>query len=131
MSCLYCGGTEKLGIEHLVPKTRGGLNIPENIFQACRKCNASKNKRLPSEWRKDLPPKVYALERRALHLHPPVRPLWKVDKQTAIRLSSSLVERIDRIAEHMSRPIKTTTRSDVIRAFVIEGADRYELKKKR
>lgn len=129
VNCLYCGGTEKLGTDHVVPRTRGGRNIPENTVRACRRCNASKNARLPSEWRKDLPPKVYAIERRAVRLHPKIRPLWRVDKQTAIRLSSSLVERIDKIAERMPHPFRAITRSDVIRIFVIEGADRYEKKK--
>jgi hypothetical protein len=130
MSCLYCGGDEKLGTEHLIPRTRGGRDIPENVFQACRKCNASKNARLPSEWRNDLPPKVYALERRALKLHPPITPREKEGKQTAIRLSNSLVERIDKIAEHMSQAGHTVTRSEVIRLFVTRGVEQEEQKKR-
>lgn len=74
MSCLYCGGTEKLGTDHLIPSSRGGLDVPENLFRACRRCNASKSDRLPSEWRNDLPPNVCELERLALTVHPKVLP---------------------------------------------------------
>lgn len=130
MNCLYCGGTEKLGKDHIVPKIRGGRDIPENIVRACRRCNSSKSSRLPSEWRKDLPKKVSAIEQRAVRLHPKIRPLWRVDKQTAIRLSSELVAQIDEIAEHMSHPYKAATRSDVIRIFVTEGVNSYEKKKR-
>lgn len=75
MTCLYCGGTEKLGKEHLVPRARGGLDIPENLFRACQRCNASKGNKLPSEWRKNLPSEIYELERKALLLHPALLPL--------------------------------------------------------
>jgi hypothetical protein len=77
MTCLYCGDTENLGTEHLIPSKRGGRDIPENIFQACRRCNSSKNDRLPSEWRDDLPAAVYELEQRALRLHPEISPRRK------------------------------------------------------
>jgi len=70
MSCLYCGDTENLETDHLIPSARGGLDIPENTFPSCRKCNASKGNRTPSEWRKDLPIEVYEKERLALNLHP-------------------------------------------------------------
>lgn len=72
-NCLYCGGSERLGTDHLVPKSRGGLDIQENLFTACLRCNASKKDRLPSEWREDLPAEIYALEKKALTLHPPLK----------------------------------------------------------
>lgn len=74
MSCLYCGRLDSLGVDHLIPKSRGGLEVPENILKACRRCNASKSDRLPSEWRVDLPSSVYELEKRALSVHPKVLP---------------------------------------------------------
>jgi hypothetical protein len=72
MNCLYCGTTEDLETEHLVPSARGGLDINGNVFRACSKCNLEKSDRLPSEWRSDLSPAVYELERVALSLHPSV-----------------------------------------------------------
>lgn len=70
MKCLYCPSTENLHTEHLVPRARGGLSVEGNIFRACKPCNSSKNDRLPSEWRTDLPDEVYVLEKEALKLHP-------------------------------------------------------------
>ncbi|KKL97659.1 hypothetical protein LCGC14_1832340 [marine sediment metagenome] len=73
MNCLYCGGSERLGTDHIVPKSRGGLDIPDNLFTACLRCNARKGSRLPSEWREDLPAYIYAIEKQALSLHPPLK----------------------------------------------------------
>lgn len=73
MKCLYCPSVSNLQREHLVPRSRGGLNIEENVFHACKSCNIKKGNRLPSEWRGDLPSEVYELERLALKLHPNVR----------------------------------------------------------
>ena len=133
--CLYCGDTERsdterLAVEHLIPRTRGGLDIPENIFRACRSCNASKSNRLPSEWRDDLPAGIYDLERRALMLHPEVVPRNKRDEkqiQTAIRLPESFVNRLDRFALNMSEPGKRFTRSEVLRLAAFRGLEQLEL----
>jgi HNH endonuclease len=77
MTCLYCGGDKKLANEHMVPRSRGGLDIPENIFRACQRCNSSKGDRLPSEWRADLPTNIRQLERIALSFHPKLLPRKK------------------------------------------------------
>ena len=103
MSCLYCGGVKRLGTEHLVPRTRGGLDIPENLFKACGSCNASKSDRLPSEWRDDLPIEIYALERHALSLHPKVTPRakdLKTQKQKIIniRCTEAQKELLEKVA---------------------------------
>lgn len=111
-ACLYCGGNEKLGKEHLVPRTRGGLDIPENIFLACRKCNASKSDRLPSEWRKNLPPEIYELERLALHLHPKIPPRRRnkrVQKEKVfnVRCTEEQKELLDEVAARQGMGIST------------------------
>jgi 5-methylcytosine-specific restriction endonuclease McrA len=50
--CAYCGKpVEKPEPDHVVPLSRGGLNEIGNLLPACRSCNASKNKKLLSEWR--------------------------------------------------------------------------------
>ena len=39
---MWCGRTSwprDLTVEHLLPKTRGGRGIPENLAVACRRCN--------------------------------------------------------------------------------------------
>lgn len=64
VACFYCGADGELHDDHVVPRSRGGPDIPHNIVKACPKCNCAKNDRLPSEWRSDLPERVYEVERR-------------------------------------------------------------------
>jgi len=48
--CQYCGirpGTEELSIDHIVPKSLGGLTTWENCVLACVKCNTHKANRTP------------------------------------------------------------------------------------
>ena len=108
MKCLYCGSIENLEVEHLIPRARGGLDVEGNIFRACSSCNVSKNDRLPSEWRTDLPAEVYELERAALNLHAAVSPRksrtvknTKVLKEDHInvRCTEEQKEMIDRAAK--------------------------------
>lgn len=48
--CAYCGGTDSLQWEHIIPKSRGGPDIMDNMVQACPKCNLSKSDKDPFEW---------------------------------------------------------------------------------
>lgn len=41
-SCCYCGSTEKLQMDHLIPKSKGGPDTGDNIVWSCRSCNISK-----------------------------------------------------------------------------------------
>lgn len=51
-ACVYCGATDTdFDIDHVLPRSRGGLNTPENLVTACRTCNRSKGARTPDEWR--------------------------------------------------------------------------------
>ena len=48
--CQYCGEKkEKLSIDHIMPKSRGGIDSWENVITACLKCNIKKGSRTPSE----------------------------------------------------------------------------------
>ena len=40
--CAYCGSTEKVGLDHVVPLCLGGTNFIDNIVPCCHTCNASK-----------------------------------------------------------------------------------------
>lgn len=40
--CQYCGSTEDLTIDHVMPLSRGGVSCFENCVTACKKCNARK-----------------------------------------------------------------------------------------
>jgi 5-methylcytosine-specific restriction endonuclease McrA len=46
--CQYCGsGAEN--IDHVVPRSRGGEHVWENVVASCRRCNAQKEDHLLSE----------------------------------------------------------------------------------
>jgi len=48
--CVYCGDKSKLlTVDHVVPLSKGGKSTFENCVAACKKCNAKKSNRLPSE----------------------------------------------------------------------------------
>jgi len=46
--CQYCGATAE-NLDHVMPRSRGGLHIWENVVAACRRCNAKKEDRTPRE----------------------------------------------------------------------------------
>ena len=49
-SCQYCGYKgEKLSIDHVMPRSRGGLDTWENVTTACLTCNVVKGNRTPQE----------------------------------------------------------------------------------
>ncbi|MFQ5832424.1 MAG: HNH endonuclease [Candidatus Thorarchaeota archaeon] len=48
--CIYCESTEDLSYDHLIPVSRGGPDISDNIVMACRSCNSSKGNRGLYEW---------------------------------------------------------------------------------
>lgn len=48
--CVYCGSLNNLSLDHLMPVSRGGEDIPSNLVTCCRGCNSSKNAKTPEEW---------------------------------------------------------------------------------
>ncbi len=49
--CQYCGNrfaTEDLTFDHVIPRSRGGKTVWENILTCCVGCNASKRDRMPA-----------------------------------------------------------------------------------
>ncbi len=56
-TCQYCSGQpgrQALTLDHVVPRSRGGQTIWENIVVACAPCNQRKGNRLPHEARMQL-----------------------------------------------------------------------------
>jgi 5-methylcytosine-specific restriction endonuclease McrA len=47
--CQYCGSTRHLTIDHVVPRSRGGLNSWDNVITSCAACNVQKGASLLSE----------------------------------------------------------------------------------
>lgn len=48
--CAYCGEQKPLTIDHVVPLSRGGPHLAENIVPACKSCNSRKNTKTGSEY---------------------------------------------------------------------------------
>ncbi len=49
-ACCYCGSREKLSVDHLIAKHRGGLDEGDNMVWSCRSCNSSKGAKDVLEW---------------------------------------------------------------------------------
>jgi len=49
--CIYCGAEGKLTTEHILPRSRGGEDIPDNVVRVCKSCNSSKGDKRLYEWR--------------------------------------------------------------------------------
>ncbi len=55
--CHYCGKKyryDQLTMDHLVPLTRGGRSVKNNLVPACKDCNTKKKTMLPLEWQEYL-----------------------------------------------------------------------------
>jgi 5-methylcytosine-specific restriction endonuclease McrA len=49
-TCQYCGDRRHdLTIDHILPRSRGGVDSWENVVAACLKCNVKKGDRTPRE----------------------------------------------------------------------------------
>jgi len=63
--CQYCGRAAE-NVDHVIPKSRGGPHTWDNVVAACRRCNALKENRSPTDV--------------GLHLrrppHPPHESVW-------------------------------------------------------
>lgn len=46
--CQYCG-SQADSIDHVVPRSRGGRDVWDNLAAACRPCNSAKRDRTPDE----------------------------------------------------------------------------------
>lgn len=43
--CVYCGETRRLGLDHIIPQSRGGPDTFDNLVTACHWCNTRKGDR--------------------------------------------------------------------------------------
>lgn len=50
-ACSYCGSTDNLTLDHVVPLARGGQHRVENLVAACKPCNSRKHAREELEFR--------------------------------------------------------------------------------
>ena len=49
--CVYCGSHKDLTLDHVIPKSKGGMNSWDNLVTSCQKCNIKKADRTPEEAR--------------------------------------------------------------------------------
>jgi hypothetical protein len=49
--CIYCGAKGALTTEHILPRSRGGEDVPENVVRVCRSCNSGKGAKGLYEWK--------------------------------------------------------------------------------
>ena len=49
-ACAYCGATDNMSIDHVIPLSKGGTHEIDNLLPACRSCNSSKGARPLEEW---------------------------------------------------------------------------------
>lgn len=81
--CQYCGARpprEEMTIDHVVPRSRGGKTVWENVVLACSKCNVRKGNRLLSECGMSLirkPRKPRWLPGKHVDIHPDDRTFWQ------------------------------------------------------
>ena len=40
--CQYCGNTRQLTIDHIIPRSRGGVSSWDNVVTSCAPCNVRK-----------------------------------------------------------------------------------------
>jgi len=81
--CQYCGVKVRpfdLTLDHILPRSRGGRTVPENLCAACKPCNQRKGDRTPEQARMPLlanPSALrYGLEKAAAYHAARSRPEW-------------------------------------------------------
>jgi hypothetical protein len=80
--CQYCGrrpGLRDLNVDHVVPRSRGGVDSWENLVVSCRLCNLRKGRRTPEEAGMRL-------------LQRPQRPHWSTAARILLATSEPFVE---------------------------------------
>jgi CRISPR/Cas system Type II protein with McrA/HNH and RuvC-like nuclease domain len=48
--CAYCNSTEELTIDHIIPQSKGGSNLINNVICCCTICNRDKAHKNWEEW---------------------------------------------------------------------------------
>lgn len=48
-TCQYCGSTKHLTLDHVIPRSKGGQHVWDNVVTACAKCNSKKSDRFLHE----------------------------------------------------------------------------------
>lgn len=53
--CAYCDSDQNLTLDHVVPRSKGGIDYTENVVCCCNSCNVSKSHTNWEEWYSNQP----------------------------------------------------------------------------
>lgn len=62
--CVYCKGSSgdtRIGVDHVVPKSRGGSHDISNLVTCCNQCNSKKYNKTLTEWIRNEKVKISAV----------------------------------------------------------------------
>ena len=48
--CAYCGSEENITLDHIVPRSKGGVDYTHNVLACCESCNRDKGHTPLMEW---------------------------------------------------------------------------------
>ena len=48
--CAYCGSDANLTIDHIIPQSKGGMDVTKNVVCCCHLCNQNKSHTPWEEW---------------------------------------------------------------------------------
>jgi 5-methylcytosine-specific restriction endonuclease McrA len=57
--CQYCGTKKDLTLDHVIPRSKGGMSSWSNLVTACKRCNAKKGDNSPEKFDMKLISKPY------------------------------------------------------------------------
>ncbi len=81
-ACAYCGSTEgQIGIDHVLPRSRGGTDTWNNLVLACLPCNQRKGDRTPAEAGMPLHLPATAVQRARPYVRQTAPLLWSMLRQ--------------------------------------------------
>jgi 5-methylcytosine-specific restriction endonuclease McrA len=49
-TCVYCGATRELTLDHVIPRRLGGMTSWDNLVACCRTCNIKKGDKTLTQW---------------------------------------------------------------------------------
>ena len=58
-SCQYCGSSEELTFDHLLPRSKGGETNWDNVVTACSSCNVKKGWKIIKIFRNETQPDIH------------------------------------------------------------------------
>jgi CRISPR/Cas system Type II protein with McrA/HNH and RuvC-like nuclease domain len=75
--CVYCGSKKNLTVDHIQPKSKGGLNTWQNLITCCGTCNRAKGDKTPVEANMKLRYNPYEPSIFSEIINSNVEPIWK------------------------------------------------------